>query len=371
MQLKRLGIMQRLLRKVPVYLKCLNKNKQKIGVRFISSSIPEDRVIFSGIQPTGVPHIGNYLGAIKYWVSLQQEPGKIFYSIVDLHSITIPRERDSLHCHILDMAACLLACGIDPEHSVLFQQSDIPEHTLLSWAIGCVVPVNRLKILPQWQERMKQSKDGGHIGTFTYPVLQSADILLYKATHIPVGEDQLIHINLTNELAQVMNRRLLKPFFPRVHSISTSTSTRIRNLRDPSVKMSKSAYSEQTRIELTDSDDHIWRKIRRSVTDCTSEIAYDPENRPGVSNLIEIHCGFSNLTPDEVCADAKGLDTGQYKRVVADAVITVLAPLRQRFHRLRNDEGHLKSVLKNGADRAREVAVANWECVRRLLGLCA
>ncbi|XP_076818789.1 tryptophan--tRNA ligase, mitochondrial-like isoform X2 [Clavelina lepadiformis] len=340
MQLKRLGIMQRLLRKVPVYLKCLNKNKQKIGVRFISSSIPEDRVIFSGIQPTGVPHIGNYLGAIKYWVSLQQEPGKIFYSIVDLHSITIPR-------------------------------SDIPEHTLLSWAIGCVVPVNRLKILPQWQERMKQSKDGGHIGTFTYPVLQSADILLYKATHIPVGEDQLIHINLTNELAQVMNRRLLKPFFPRVHSISTSTSTRIRNLRDPSVKMSKSAYSEQTRIELTDSDDHIWRKIRRSVTDCTSEIAYDPENRPGVSNLIEIHCGFSNLTPDEVCADAKGLDTGQYKRVVADAVITVLAPLRQRFHRLRNDEGHLKSVLKNGADRAREVAVANWECVRRLLGLCA
>ncbi|XP_078485996.1 tryptophan--tRNA ligase, mitochondrial-like [Ciona intestinalis] len=331
--------------------------------------INEKRVIFSGIQPTGIPHIGNYLGALKHWVELQNESDDIYYSIVDLHSLTIPKSRDFMRDSIFNITACLLACGVNPDTTVVYQQSSVPEHTQLSWVIGCIVPVNRLKHLPQWKEKLESSIDGGgHIGRYTYPVLQTADILLYKATHVPAGEDQAIHLVLTNEFAKSFNRMHGK-FFPETQMISNPTFARIRDFRDPRVKMSKSSPSINGRIELTDTDSEIHSKIKRAVTDCTSQVTYDPENRPGVSNLIQIHCGMCNITPEEACAIACNMDTGKYKSLVADAVIDQLSPIREKYLNIRKDEVKLKMVLDHGAERARVVAKSNWESIRELLGI--
>uniref|UniRef100_H2YJG6 tryptophan--tRNA ligase n=1 Tax=Ciona savignyi TaxID=51511 RepID=H2YJG6_CIOSA len=335
---------------------------------FDHTTLRPNRVIFSGIQPTGIPHLGNYLGAIKHWVKLQNKPGDIYYSIVDLHSLTIPKSRTFMRTSILDITACLLACEINPERAVLYQQSCVPEHTLLSWVIGCLLTDQTTK-LNDFQEKQMPSVDGGgHIGRYTYPLLQTADILLYKATHVPAGDDQAVHLILTNEFAKSFNRTH-GHFFPQTQIISDPTFARIRDLRNPTVKMSKSSQSENGRIEITDYDDAIRGKIKRAITDCTSAVTYDPDNRPGVSNLVQIHCGLSDITPTEACNTAQNMDTGAYKTLVANVVIDHLSPIRERYFELRQDENRLKEILKYGNQRAAKVAKENFNAVRDLLGI--
>ncbi|KAL2081085.1 hypothetical protein ACEWY4_022938 [Coilia grayii] len=321
--------------------------------------------VFSGIQPTGVPHLGNYLGALESWVSLQGSYDSVLYSIVDLHAITQPQDPRQLRQNTLDMAASLLACGINPDRCVLFQQSQVSEHTELSWILGCLTSMPRLRHLPQWKMKSKQ-KNKGSVGLFTYPVLQAADILLYKATHVPVGEDQVQHLELAQDLARIFNNHYGE-LFPEPRAL-LSSMRKVKSLRDPTSKMSKSDPQKLATISLTDSPDDIGFKIRRAVTDFTSEVTYDPETRPGVSNLVSIHSAVSGLRVDEVVQQARGVDTGRYKQVVAEAVIQRLQPIRQEILRLRDDRAHLENILEHGAQKARELASPVLKEVRQRVG---
>uniref|UniRef100_A0A4W4F498 Tryptophan--tRNA ligase, mitochondrial n=2 Tax=Electrophorus electricus TaxID=8005 RepID=A0A4W4F498_ELEEL len=321
--------------------------------------------VFSGIQPTGVPHLGNYLGALESWVTLQDEYSSVLYSIVDLHSITQPQDPQLLRDNILDMAASLLACGIDPARAVLFQQSVVQEHAELCWILGCLTSLPRLRHLPQWKMKSKQKSEGS-VGLYTYPVLQAADILLYKSTHVPVGEDQVQHLELAQNLARVFNTRY-GPVFPQPRALLSSTQ-KVKSLRDPSSKMSKSDPQTLATIFLTDTPDDIVLKIRRAVTDFTSEVTFDPENRPGVANLVSLHAAVTGCTVDEVVGLSVGLDTGEYKGVVAEAVVERLRPIRTEIQRLRADRAYLHSVLEQGAETARCLATMVMEEVRKRVG---
>lgn len=323
--------------------------------------------MFSGIQPTGVPHLGNYLGALENWVALQQQYPSVLYSIVDLHSITVPQDPAVLRGSILDMTASLLACGINPEKAVLFQQSQVPEHAELFWVLGCLTTMARLGHLPQWKMKSKVKNDGS-VGLYTYPVLQAADILLYKSTHVPVGEDQVQHLELTQDLARIFNGRF-GALFPEPKALLTSNQ-KVKSLRDPSTKMSKSDPQAAATIRITDSPDDVALKLRRAVTDFTSEVTFDPEARPGVSNLVAIHAGVARISVEQAVALARGLDTGQYKKLVAEAVTHRLAPIREEIVRLRADPGHLEEVLARGTCRARELATPVLKEVRRRVGFC-
>ncbi|KPP58956.1 hypothetical protein Z043_123169 [Scleropages formosus] len=296
----------------------------------MTSSAPLDR-IFSGIQPTGIPHLGNYLGALESWVNLQDRHSSVLYSIMDLHSITVPQDPTALRHSILDMTASLLACGIDPSRTVLFQQSHVPGHATLSWILGCRTSMPRLRHLPQWKMKSRQRNEG-YVGLYTYPVLQAADILLYRSTHVPVGEDQ------------------------------------VKSLRDPAVKMSKSDPQRLATVLLTDSPEDVALKFRKAVTDFASEVTFDPEARPGVSNLVAIHAAVLGGTVEQAVAQARGLDTAQYKQVVADAVIERLRPVRDEILRLRREPGYLRSVLDEGSRRARELSAPVLRRVYQLVG---
>ncbi|CAN2387712.1 Tryptophanyl tRNA synthetase 2 [Pristimantis euphronides] len=342
------------------------------GVRALSTAPPRGDQnptprIFSGIQPTGVPHLGNYLGALQSWVSLQDEFSSVLYCIVDLHSITVPQNPDTLQGSVLDMAACLLACGVNPDKSCLFQQSQVPEHAELGWILSCLTSMPRLRHLPQWKMKSQGQKNEGSVGLFTYPVLQAADILLYLSTHVPVGDDQAQHLELTQDVARIFNNRYGK-FFP-IPTALMGDSKKILSLRDPLVKMSKSDPQQLATLRLTDTPDEIMLKFRKSVTDCTSEVTYDPESRPGVSNLVAIHSAVTGLSPEEVVQQSYGLDTAQFKVVVAEAVISKLTPIREEIHRLKEDRGFLTEVLTRGTCGARELATPVYDMVCKRVGL--
>ncbi|KAF4108988.1 hypothetical protein G5714_010061 [Onychostoma macrolepis] len=287
------------------------------------------------------------------------------YSIVDLHSITQPQDPQMLRENILNMAASLLACGIDPTRSILFQQSQVSEHAELSWILGCLTSMPRLRHLPQWKMKSKQ-KNEGSVGLYTYPVLQAADILLYKSTHVPVGEDQIQHLELAQDLARIFNNQYGE-FFPEPRAL-LSGPRKVKSLRDPSSKMSKSDPQKLATVFLTDTPDDIVLKIRRAVTDFTSEVTYEPESRPGVSNLVSMHAAVSGKSVEEVVRLAEGMDTGQYKNVVAEAIVQKLQPIRLEIQRLRADRGHLESLLAKGAENARSLAAPVMTEVRKLVG---
>ncbi|XP_001517143.3 tryptophan--tRNA ligase, mitochondrial [Ornithorhynchus anatinus] len=323
--------------------------------------------VFSGIQPTGIPHLGNYLGAIESWVRLQEQECSMLLCIVDLHSLTLPQDPAVLRQSTLDMAAALLACGVDPGKCILFQQSQVPEHAELSWILGCLIRLPRLQHLPQWKMKSAGKRQDGSVGLFTYPVLQAADILLYRSTHVPVGEDQVQHMELAQDVAETFNKKF-GPFFPVPRYILTSTK-RVKSLRDPSAKMSKSDPDRLATVKVTDSPEEIVLKFRKAVTDCTSAVTYDPAARQGVSNLVAIHAAVAGLTVEEVVRQSAGLDTARYKLLVADAVIQKFAPIRAEIARLLADTGHLEGILEAGAKRAKELAGPVGQEVRRLVGL--
>nr|XP_033799575.1 tryptophan--tRNA ligase, mitochondrial isoform X2 [Geotrypetes seraphini] len=322
--------------------------------------------VFSGIQPTGVPHLGNYLGAIESWVQLQEEFSSALYSIVDLHSITVPQDPAILRQSILHMTACLLACGLNPEKAIIFQQSQVSEHTELGWILGCLLSMPRLQHLHQWKVKSQTQKNEGGVGLLTYPVLQCADILLYKSTHVPVGEDQVQHLELTQDTARIFNKKYGE-FFP-VPRALLGTSKKIKSLRDPTIKMSKSDPKNLATVNITDSPEEIVLKFRKAVTDFTSEVTYDPDHRPGVSNMVAIHSAVTGLNVDEIVRQSVDLDTARYKIVVAEAVIQKLTPVRSEIEKLKADHGYLKNVLTSGTEKAKELSIPIFQEIRSLVG---
>lgn len=333
----------------------------------VQSIHTNNRRIFSGVQPTGTLHLGNYFGAIEKWVSLQTE-SECIYSIVDLHSITLNHDPTTLRNATLKMTATLLACGICPEKCVLFLQSQVPEHTELCWILNCLITMARLKHQPQFKEKTAKLKDIP-MGIFLYPVLQSADILAYKATHVPVGEDQIQHIQLAQHLCHAFNNKYGKIFPIPEPIIDNSAASRLKSLRNPSKKMSKSDTDPRSRIELTDSSDVIREKIKKAITDFTSEVTYDPVERPGVSNIIFIHSLVSEKSVETICDESRVLDTQQYKLVVADSVIERLKPISSGIEDLMKNPDYLTQVLKKGGDRARQISSQTLVETKTALGI--
>nr|XP_029713009.1 tryptophan--tRNA ligase, mitochondrial-like [Aedes albopictus] len=326
------------------------------------------RKIFSGVQPTGALHIGNYLGAIKRWVDLQDAGEDVTYCIVDLHSITLPQDPQVLRQNSLQMAATLLACGIDPSKATLFLQSGVPQHAELSWILGCMTTMARLTHLPQYKEKSGKLKEVP-LGLYIYPVLQAADIMLYKATHVPVGEDQIQHLQMAQSLARAFNNRFGVTFPSCNPIISDDTSCRVKSLRDPTKKMSKSDPDPKACIMLTDPPKAITEKIKKSVTDFTSEVTFEPETRPGVANLITIHSLVSGCTPQQICDATRGLNTGQYKQHVADALVAHLNPIRENIERYMADPEYLAGVIEDGCERAKVIAEKTLVEVKDKVGM--
>lgn len=326
--------------------------------------------VFSGIQPTGALHLGNYLGAIQNWTRLQNAKEDVTFCIVDMHSLTMPQDPITLRENIFHMAAAMLACGIDPEKSTLFVQSAVKEHAELSWILGCMTTMARLGHLPQYKEKTRAVKEVP-LGLFVYPVLQAADIMLYKATHVPVGEDQIQHVQLTQHLARTFNQKYGNTF-PICHAvISDKSAARIRSLRDPNKKMSKSDVDPKSVINLTDDADVIIEKVKKAVTDFCSDVHYSPETRQGVSNLISIHSLLSGKSVQQICGEAKSIDTGKYKMLVAEEIVEHLRPIRNKINQQLLRRNELVYLLEMGADKARETAAATLAEVKQKLGMGA
>ncbi|KAI0081400.1 tryptophanyl-tRNA synthetase [Panus rudis PR-1116 ss-1] len=342
----------------------------------------QPRTIFSGIQPTGIPHLGNLLGALLNWVRLQEsakENETLIYSIVGWHALTLPQDPDALRQSRSDMLAVLLAIGIDPKRSILFYQEDNAYHTDLAWLFNCITSVGKLNRMTTWKSRLATAQNSRdeevdesllNAGLLTYPVLQAADILLYRATHVPVGEDQRQHIELSRDIADAFNYRFCKKksLFIKPECL-TSPTPRVLSLRDSTSKMSKSAPDTKSRILLTDTDKEILQKIRSAVTDSSREIAYDPENRPGVANLLTI---LSACTGEDVHSISRRLtDKGSaaLKNEVAEAVIDLIRKPREEFQRIRNETAYLENIADEGAAKARKHSAWTMQQARDLVGL--
>ncbi|TIA75577.1 hypothetical protein E3P91_00381 [Wallemia ichthyophaga] len=333
-----------------------------------------------GIQPTGIPHLGNYLGALKNWKKLQDSEARdtrLIYSIVGYHAITLPQQPAILRQERREMMAALLAIGLDPHRSIIFHQDQVAQHTELAWILNSFTPVNKLQRMTTWKSKiatLKNSNDVSEIddstlnlGLLSYPVLQAADIMLYKATHVPVGEDQQQHLELTRDLAEHFNRIFkCRKFFPLPTHLITPAS-RILNLRDPLSKMSKSHPLPTSRIMITDSDREIASKIKSAVTDSDSGINFDALNRPGVSNLLTILADCEESTPEKVSIGLE--NSSQLKEAVAEALVQSLSPIRGAFHRLSNEHHYLDELAKKGQTQAAYIASDTMNHVKKHVGL--
>lgn len=312
--------------------------------------------VLSGIQPTSASfHLGNYLGALQYWVNLQDDYDALYF-IPDMHAITVQQDPKELRNRTRRAVAQLLAIGIDPKRSTLFVQSQVPEHAELTWVLSCITGFGEASRMTQFKDKsVKQGADNTTVGLFTYPVLMAADILLYRAHQVPVGEDQRQHLELTRNLAQRFNSRFKKTFVvPEAHIVKGAA--KIYDLQDPTSKMSKSASSEAGLINLLDDPKITAKKVRSAVTDTGREIRYDPENKPGVSNLLVI---LSSLTETPIVTLERGYTGrgyGDLKSDVADALVEFLTPLRTKVEEYLADQGELDRILASGAERAREIA---------------
>lgn len=322
--------------------------------------------IFSGVQPTGQLHIGNYLGAIKQWVDFQKENECIF-SIVDLHSITIPYEPGELFKSINNVATAYLAAGINPEKSILFVQSSVKEHTELCWLLNTVCPVGDLFRMTQYKEKSKQFSKNINAGLLNYPVLMAADILLYKAVAVPVGEDQVQHVELARTIARKFNKRFGQTF-PEPKPIISKSGARIMALDNPKKKMSKSG-SLQNCIFLFDDPESIKRKIMSAVTDTGKGVKYDVKKKAGISNLLNIYSLFSSKSIKEIEAQFENRGYADFKKSLAQLLIEKLEPFRNKRNDLLSRDTYVSELLKKGADRARIIAAETMKDVRSKMGL--
>jgi tryptophanyl-tRNA synthetase len=311
--------------------------------------------IFSGIQPTSGIHLGNYLGALRNWVT-QQADYECIYCIVDLHALTAVHDREAMRANTREVAAAVIAAGVDPRRSVLFVQSQVPAHAELAWVLNCVTPMGWLNRMTQFKEKAGKDRENAVAGLFDYPVLMAADILAYKATHVPVGEDQKQHLELSRDIAASFNRRFGVELFPLPEPMILGEATRVMSLRDGTKKMSKSDPSEQSRISLTDDADTIALKIRRAKSDSVMGITYDPEARPEASNLLTIYAALLDRPRAEVEAELRETSFSDFKTRLAEVAVEKLAPINAEMRRLMADPGHLDRLLREGAERADAIA---------------
>ena len=326
----------------------------------------ERPIVLSGIQPTGVPHLGNLIGAIDRWVG-QQDDYRSFFCIVDLHAITLPWDPKELAQRRLETGALLLACGIDPERSTLFLQSRVPAHTELGWTLSCVARMGELRRMVQFKEKSKGETESVGVGLFTYPVLQAADILLYGTHRVPVGEDQRQHIELTRDIAGRFNSTFGETFVLPEAWIA-STGARIMSLDDPTQKMSKSAGRPNASIGLTDPPEMIMTKFKVAVTDSGREVTAGPD-KPALTNLIGIYAALTGTTLPEVEERFSGRGYGHLKVALGEVTEEKLRPIRERFETLMGDPGQTSKLLEVGAERARAQAERTMELVRERTGL--
>ena len=330
--------------------------------------------IFSGIQPSaGVPHLGNYIGAIKPWVHYQDTaPLKPILSVVDLHALTNPKlNPEILRDNIFQMTASLLACGLDPNKCIIFQQSTVPHHTELSWILTCCSTLQRVQAINTWREKVKLlgKEKGAPLGVLVYPLLMAADILLYKTDTIPVGDDQSQNIELTRELATTFNRRFNCNVMKVPEKLVQTESNRIKSLRDPTSKMSKSDDTQGSSVTILDCQDLIRAKIKKAVTDSNPVLSFDPEKRPGVSNLIGIYAAMKNISKSDALTEVESMDTSQLKNAVSDVIIEALGPIRSEHSRLMESKEYLTQVLNNGKNSATEIADETLIEVKKAIGV--
>jgi tryptophanyl-tRNA synthetase len=322
--------------------------------------------VFSGIQPSGEMHIGNQLGAVRHWVADQHRHDALF-CVVDLHAITVPYETADLGDLTRSTAMLLLAAGLDPDRCILFVQSHVPQHSELTWLLNCVATVGELRRMTQFKEK-SEGQDSVSAGLFDYPILMVADILLYDTDQVPIGDDQRQHLELTRDVALRFNRRFGDTFVIPEATIPP-VGARIMDLQNPTAKMSKSADSPQGTLLLLDPPDVASKKIRSAVTDSGTDIRYNPAEKPGVSNLLEILAGVSDRSIAQVEADFAGAGYGGFKAAVADGVVEYLRPLRERYDDLSADPGQVARLLAVGADKAEAIAAGVLDRARTAAGL--
>jgi tryptophanyl-tRNA synthetase len=326
--------------------------------------------VVSGIQPTGNLHLGNYLGAIRNWVAMQDD-GECLYFLADLHALSQPHEPAELSANTREMAAALVACGIDPDRSILFNQARIPAHAELQWLLNGTARMGWLGRMTQWKDKSGKNRDGQSVALFTYPVLQAADVLLYQATHVPVGDDQKQHLELARDIAQSFNERFGETFtLP--EPIIPPAAARIMSLRDGSAKMSKSDPSDMSRINLTDDADMIMQKVRKARTDpepLPSERG-GLEGRAEALNLVTIFAALSGDSVDAVLARFGGQGFGAFKPALGELMVETLAPIAARFNALKRDSVAIDAVLEKGAARAAAIGRPTLDATYAALGLC-
>jgi len=322
------------------------------------------RRVFSGIQPTGDFHVGNYVGALRNWVALQDEYDETIYCVVDLHAMTIPYEPDEMRAGRLETAKMLLAVGIDPERSLLYHQSEVPQHVELAWILGTMAGLGQLERMTQFKEKADRARQ--NLGIFAYPVLQAADIMVHKAHAVPVGDDQAQHLELTRDLAQRFNARFGDEF-PIPETITPEIGARVMSLTDPTSKMSKSDPSPRSRILLKDTPDEIVKKVKTAVTDTGTEVAYDWESKPGISNLLELFSVLGGRPIPDLVAQYGDAGYGVFKMAAAEAIAEGLAPVRAAYEAL--DDAEVEKVMARGAATARDRAEVEMKTVREKVGL--
>ena len=326
--------------------------------------------IFSGMQPTRQLHLGNYLGALRNWVSLQDQFESVF-CIVDLHALTLPQDPAVLLSNTREVTAAYIAAGIDPERSIICNQAAVAAHSELSWILSCHTPMGWLNRMTQFKEKAGKHRENAPLGLFAYPVLMAADILIYKATHVPVGEDQKQHLELARDIAGAFNRHYDKEFFPLPEPQIMGEATRVMSLRDGSKKMSKSDESDYSRINLTDDADTIALKVRKAKTDPEPlpEAVEDLEKRPEADNLVTIYSALAGISRQETLGQFAGQQFSAFKGNLVDLAVAKLAPISTEMNRLMSDVSEIDRILRRGADKANEIASANLADIKDIIGL--
>ncbi|MEO5927606.1 MAG: tryptophan--tRNA ligase [Patescibacteria group bacterium] len=323
-------------------------------------------LLFSGVQPTNNLHIGNYIGALKQWVDIQHRY-RCMFCVVDLHAITVPQDPKKLRENVLNAAAAYLAVGIDPKRCNIFVQSEVPQHAELGWMLQTITKIAELERMTQFKDKSKKQGEGVGTGLFTYPALMAADILLYDTTVVPVGEDQMQHVELTRTLARRFNAQFGETFTV-PQALIQKMGARIMGLDDPKAKMSKSG-SVASYIALSDDPDTIRKKIMRAVTDSGKGISFDAEKRPAISNLMTIYHHATGKTLKEIETEFDGKGYGDFKKALADAVVTMLAPIQAQLKEYKDDPGELSKILDKGAEAASALAEKKMKAVRERMGL--
>ena len=335
-------------------------------------------LVFSGMQPTGNLHLGNYLGAMIRWIELQKTM-ECIYCVVDMHAITTWQDPADLKRQIREVTAAYLAAGLDPKKSIIFNQSQVHQHAELAWVFNCVARIGWMNRMTQFKEKAGKDRENASLGLYAYPSLMAADILVYRATHVPVGEDQKQHLELTRDVAQKFNNDYAASiaengygdaFFPLTEPMIQGPATRVMSLRDGSKKMSKSDPSDYSRINLTDDADTIAQKVRKAKTDpepLPSEVE-GLKSRPEAENLVAIYAALTGATPEDVLRDHGGAQFSGFKASLVDVAVTKLAPIADEMRRLIADPGPIDAILVDGSDRARVIAAQTMDAVKDIVG---